>query len=163
MKKNQKNNMKLSTILGVSLTIWSWTKATLPTNYGGLDLHSAHLHVHAASTYIASRSSSMDLISEICLLTCISLSSPFLDNAMSLLSSTTARPDWTNLKNTDVPLHQCHLLHAINETVNSAPSLRFQALAHSSSLPRSGGWLNVIPSPALKLRLQDLDIAFITG
>ena len=90
----------------------------------------------------------------------ISFSSLFLDNTMSLLRSATARPDWANLEVVDVLLHQRHLSHAIDESVyqnllNSVPSLCFKALAHSSSLPHSGDWLNVIPSPALGLWHQD--------
>ena len=70
------------------------------------------------------------------------------------------RPDWSCLDEKDVPQRQGPLSHTVDEAafnrlLNTSPSCsRFRALA-LSFLPHAGDWLNVIPSPALGLHLQD--------
>ena len=79
---------------------------------------------------------------------------------MSAIAITAARPDWQNLDDFDVVLHQRALSASIDEAsyqhlIASAPTTRSHALALSTSLPRAYDWLNVIPSPPLGLHLHD--------
>ena len=75
------------------------------------------------------------------------------------LADAAARPDWSDLDSTDVPLQQHSLSHAIDEAVqqellSSAPYLHSQALVLSSGLPHAGYWLNVVPSVHLGLHIH---------
>ena len=76
------------------------------------------------------------------------------------LAEAAGRPEWVSLQDIDMPLHQCSLsqsidLSSFNVFLSSALSPRFWALAHSSSLPHAGDWLNAIPSSSLGLHLMD--------
>ena len=58
------------------------------------------------------------------------------------------------------PLRQCPLSYNIDEVVynqllSAAPDTQTSALNLSTSLPRAGDWLNVVPSSTLGLRIQD--------
>ena len=73
--------------------------------------------------------------------------------------------DWVLLQDIDVPLTQHCLSRTIDETsLNtlqaSAPDSRSQALALSTSIVHAGDWLNVVPSPALGLHMQDREFHF---
>ncbi len=50
----------LEAILGGPIPLWSWQKASLPSNRGGLNLRSASLHAPAA--FISSASTSQSLV-----------------------------------------------------------------------------------------------------
>ena len=85
--------------------------------------------------------------------------SPHTTAAVSALSMAAARPDWLGLEDIDIPIRQCYLSHAIDESshqflLRSIPIIRSHALALSSGLPH-GDWLNVVPLPTLGLHLQD--------
>ena len=61
-----------------------------------------------------------------------------------------------------MPHRQRPLSHYIDDCcfrllLEFAPDMRSMALAHSSSLPHAGDWLNVIPSSALGLHIPDRD------
>ena len=123
---------------------------------GGLNLREASLHAPAA--FIASSIHSKELVSRI--LGRPSQSTPHISQALNLLSTNSNCPEWLNLADIDVPLHQRHLSHAIDEALyhqltSSAPSSRARALAISTALPHAGDWLNGIPSTALGLHLHD--------
>ena len=146
----------LERILGGPFSEWSWLKAALPSSRGGLNLRSSTLHAPAA--YVASSSGSHDLVSAI--LRRLPNHPPHLDSALAALSVSAARQDWQCLADIDVPLRQRCLSIAIDDVgheqlLSSAPLARARALAHSTSLPHAGDWLNGVPSAALGLRLQD--------
>ena len=146
----------LEAILGGPLSEWSWTKASLPSSRGGINLRSAVLHAPAA--FLSSVHCSNPMVERM-----IGPShslSPDADIAVSSLSAAALRPDWQCLDDVDVPLKQNTLSIAIDEAVyqhllSTAPSIRARALALSSSLPHAGDWLNGIPSAVLGLHLQD--------
>ena len=83
-----------------------------------------------------------------------------LSGSIAALADAADRPDWSCLEEIDVPQRQGPLSHAVDEAafnrlLNTSPSCsHFRTLA-LSSLPHAGDWLNVIPSPALGLHLQD--------
>ena len=59
-----------------------------------------------------------------------------------------------------MPHRQRPLSHSIDDCcfqllLESAPDMQSTALAHSSSLPHAGDWLNAIPSSALGLHIPD--------
>ncbi len=146
----------LEAILGGPITSWSWQKASLPSNRGGLNLRSALLHAPAA--FIASASSSQTLVERI--LDNPSNLTAYLENAALILSTSAAQPDWSHIENIDVPLCQRHLSSAIDEAVYqellvNAPSTRASALTNSTALPHAGDWLNGVPSTTLGLHMQD--------
>ena len=142
-------------ITGGPLFDWSWSKTNLPCSMGGLNLRSAVLHAPAA--YISSIVESFGLVSQIL------RHNPdpprSLPSAISSLASST-KMTWQCLEDIDVPLCQKSFSHSIDEAcfstlVEAAPDVRSKALALSTSLPHAGDWLNVVPSPALGLRLLD--------
>ncbi|XP_064394938.1 uncharacterized protein LOC135342184 [Halichondria panicea] len=146
----------LESILGGPLSDWSWQKASLPCSKGGLGLRSAPLHAPAA--YLDSSLRSAPLVEG--LLGRPPPPSIFLDETVSAIASSSARPDWQTLNDIDIPLRQGALSAAIDESVlksllASAPTTRSRALALSTGLPHAHDWLNVIPSPSLGLHLQD--------
>ena len=146
----------LESILGGPLSEWSWAKASLPSNRGGINLRSASLHAPAA--FLASDHRSGVLIESMFGYT--PGPSPHSDTAVSTLSAAASRPDWQCLEDVDVPLKQQPLSAAIDEALHqhllsTAPSIRARALALSSALPHAGNWLNGIPSSTLGLHLQD--------
>ena len=146
----------LESILGGPLSEWSWAKASLPSNRGGINLRSASLHAPAA--FLASDHHSGVLIESMFGYT--PGPSPHSDTAVSALSAAASRPDWQCLEDVDVPLKQQLLSAAIDEALHqhllsTAPSIRARALALSSALPHAGNWLNGIPSSTLGLHLQD--------
>ena len=77
--------------------------------------------------------------------------SPHVPPAIAALAAAANLPDWTNLYDVDVPIYQHSLSVAIDEAIflSTAPDTRSRALAHSSSLPHAGDWLNVVPSAPL--------------
>ncbi len=143
----------LESILGGPLSDWSWQKASLPCSKGGLGLRSAPLHAPAA--YLDSSLRSASLVEGL-----LGPPSIFLDDTVSAIASSSSRPDWQTLNDIDVPLRQGALSAAIDESalkrlLASAPTTRSRALALSTGLPHAHDWLNVIPSPTLRLHLQD--------
>ena len=145
----------LEGILGGPCPEWSWLKPSLPSSRGGINLRSAAAHAPAA--FIASTTSCKELVEGI--LGHSPSPSQHLQ-ALATLSASASRPDWQQLDDVDVPLHQHHLSFAIDEAVHhqlfsSAPSVRARALANSTSLSHAGSWLNGVPSAALGLWLQD--------
>ena len=146
----------LESIVGGPLSDWSWLKASLPSSHGGLNLRSASLHAPAA--FLASSTASKHLVERI--LGHPPSSTLHTVPAVKALATTAARSDWQNIDDIDVPLRQRSLSHSIDEAsfqnlLSSAPTIRSQALAYSSSLPHAGDWLNVVPSTPLGLHLQD--------
>ena len=146
----------LSDIAGSPLSDWAWLKASLPSSFGGLNIRWASLHAPAA--YIGSLHQTTPLVSEI--LGHFPKAPINLSSAISALALAAGRPEWCSSLEIDVPLHQRHLSHAIDEASYSAllaqaPDARSRALALSSSIRHAGDWLNVIPSSALGLHLQD--------
>ena len=94
--------------------------------------------------------------------------SDHLSKAVLALSRAAARPDWVAVEEIDVPLHQRALSKEIdvstfNSLLASASNTRSRALAMSSALPHAGDWLNVVPSPALGLHLQDREFRLCLG
>ena len=146
----------LSDIAGSPLSDWAWLKASLPSSFGGLNIRRASLHAPAAD--IGSLHQTMPLVSEI--LGHFPKAPINLSSAISALALAAGRPEWCSSLEIYVPLHQRHLSHAIDEASYSAllaqaPDARSRALALSSSIRHAGDWLNVIPSSALGLHLQD--------
>ena len=84
-----------------------------------------------------------------------------LSGSIAALADAADRPDWSCLEEIDVPQQQGPLSHAVDEAafnhlLNTSPSCSHcRALALSSSLSHAGDWLNVIPSLALGLHIQD--------
>ena len=71
--------------------------------------------------------------------------------SVSAIAIAAARPNWQNLDDFDVALHQRALSASINEA-------SYQHLIASAPTTRSRApydWLNVIPSPPLGLHLHD--------
>ena len=129
----------LSDLAGSPLSDWSWLKASLPPSLGSFHQRKP-------------------LISKI-------LGHPpkqpsHLPSILSALVKAAARPEWCSINEIDIPLFQHCLSHAIDEAsfsalVDTAPDARSKALALSSAIPHAGDWLNVVPSSALGLCLQD--------
>ena len=144
-------------IVGGPLNSWSYTKASLPISLGGLGLCRASLHAPAA--YISSISSTEWLISDILDGTCSP--PPLLSSAFSDFSLGTNNSDWSSAAGIEFPLSQKNLSRALDEAsytslLHEAPNQRFKAFTLSTSMPHAGDWLNVIPSPALGLSVEDL-------
>ena len=151
----------LSDLAGSPLSDWAWLKASLPSSSGGLNIRRAILHAPAA--YIGSFSQAQPLVSGI--LGPPAKLPPLLPMALGSLQQATARPDWVLLQDIDVPLTQHCLSQSIDEaSINtllaSAPDSRSQALALSTSIVHAGDWLNVVPSLALGLHMQDREFRF---
>ena len=88
-----------------------------------------------------------------------------LPDTIRSLALAVTRPDWLSIQDIDIPLTQHSLSRAIDEAsfdalVDSAPNPRSKALALSSAIHHAGDWLNVIPSSALGLHLQDREFRF---
>ena len=142
--------------MGSPLSDWAWLKASLPSSSGGLNILCATLHAPAA--YIGSFSQAQPLVSDI--LGRPAKHPPLLPMALASLQQATARPDWVLLQDIDVPLTQHCLSRSIdkaslNTLLASARDSRSEALALSTSIIHAGDWLNVVPSPALGLHMQD--------
>ena len=143
-------------LAGSPVSDWAWLKASLPSYRGGLNLRRACLHAPAA--YIGSLDQLRGLVSRI-----VGHTPPSFHQATSVeLLTEAAGPDWTSLDELDVPHRQRPLSHSIDDCcfqllLDSAPDMRSTALAHSSSLPHAGDWLNAIPSSALGLHILDSD------
>ena len=146
----------LESIIGGPVSDWSCLKSTLPSSRGGLNLRSASRHTPAA--FLSSYTASLPLVERI--LGQHPGPSPHTTAAVSALANAAAMPEWLSLEDIDVPVRQRHLSLAIDEASHhllqsSAPTIRSRALALSTSLPHTGDWLNVVPSPSLGLRIQD--------
>ena len=146
----------LSHIVGSPLSNWSWSKASLPSSLGGINLRSATLH--SPATYISSLHHSCPLVSEI--LGFHPSPPAFLRQAIHDLGSSLGQPEWSDLSEIEPPLRQRSLSRAIdlfchNSLLESAPDIRSKALAHSTAIRHACDWLNVIPSPALGLHMFD--------
>ena len=147
----------LSELVGSPFTEWAWLKASPPSSRDGLNLRRVSLH--APTAYVGSRAQASALVAEIRGGVPVPLND--LSGSIAALADAADRPDWSCLEEIDVPQRQGPLSHAFDEAafnrlLNTSPSSScFRALALSSSLPHAGDWLNVIPSPALGLHLQD--------
>ena len=85
----------------------------------------------------------------------IHLTNPHI--SLVLLAKAAARPEWCSYHEIDVsPVQHC-LSHAVDEASFSAllVSSPDTTLAVSSAIQHAGDWLNVVPSSALGLYLQD--------
>ena len=94
--------------------------------------------------------------------------SPHVLPAIAAFAAAANRPDWTSLYDVDVPIYQRSLSVAIDEVIyknllSTAPDTRSRALAHSSSLPHAGDWLNVVPSAPLGLTSMTGSSAALSG
>ena len=146
----------LETITGVPMSDWSWLKASLPCSRGGLNICSTVLHAPAA--LIASSHSAQSLVESI--LGFSPGTSHHINAAVTALTATAARLNWTCLEEVDVPLRQKPLTYAIDDAsyqhlLSTAPTTRSRALTFSCGLPHAGDCLNVVPSPPMGLHLQD--------
>ena len=143
----------LSDLVGSPLPDWAWLKASLPSSSG------RHAALHAPAAYIESFFQAQPLISSI--LAHSAKHPPLLATALDSLR----RPDWVLLQDIDVPLTQLCLSRAIDEAsfdclLASAADTQSRALALSSAIHHAADWLNVVPSPALGLHLQDREFRF---
>ena len=143
--------------------LYPWVFQIGCTSKGGLNLRQASLH--AAAGYISSFHQSSDLMGR--MLGHPPQPPPHLPSAVSSLALAANRPDWVHLSNIniDVPLRQRALSLVIDsasqqQLQDTAPDTRSQALALSTSLQHAGDWLNVVPSSALGLHLQDQEFRF---
>ena len=146
----------LEDLAGSPLSDWAWLKASLPSNRGGLNIRRASLHAPAA--FLGSLQQTSSLVERI--LGHLPDTSLHLQCSVDALAAAADCPDWVSLEEIDVPLHQRAFSISIDDAsqcrlLASAPDTRSRALAQSTALPHSGDWLNVVPSPALGLRLQD--------
>ena len=146
----------LDSLVGGPLSEWSWHKASLPSSLGGLNLRQASTHAPAA--YISSVSQSRLLVSEILGYT-VSLPD-CLPSCIKSLGTSVGHPEWSSLQDIDFPLRQRVLSRAIDVAshqllLETAPDIRFKALANSTALQHAGDWLNVIPSSSLGLHFLD--------
>ena len=151
----------LSDLVGSPLPDWAWLKASLPSSSGGVGIRHAVLYAPAA--YIGSFFQSQPLISSI--LGRSAKHPPLLAMALDSLRQAAARPDWVLLQDIDVPLTKLCLSRAIDEAsfdflLASAPDTLSRVLALSSAIHHAADWLNVVPSPALGLSLQDREFCF---
>ena len=124
----------LSDLAGAPLSDWAWLKASLPSSLGGLTVRQASLHAPAA--FLGS----------------LAQTGP--------LAKAAGKPHWRSIEEVDVPLRQRALSHSIDQAnydalVTRAQDSRSRALALSTAIPHAGDWLNVVPSQALGLHLQD--------
>lgn len=90
----------LESIVGSPITEWSWLKASLPSNLGGINLRSASLHAPVA--YITSPHTPETLVSAILgeSVDCRTHLGPML----VALSNNASQPDWTDFEDIDVPI-----------------------------------------------------------
>ena len=146
----------LSTLIGASISTSDprWVLASLPVSLGGLGLRSAALHAPAA--YVASNLQCAPIVGKL-----VNLPNPRIDisQASSLLANATANAT-TPLPgplSSDTPqrllsrrvdearLYVLERMEADNRLCLILPSIR---------LPGTGDFLNVVPSPALKLHIH---------
>ena len=147
----------LSDQVGGLLPDWSWTKVSLPTSLGVLNIYTALLHSPIA--YTGSAFSTQLLVLKI---KGYHFShSTQLSEAFHEFSLSSRHPDWSSSPDaTDFPIQQCHLSKAIDLSTfdsffSNTPSSHLKALALSSTIPHAGDWLNVISFLALGLHLCD--------
>ena len=146
----------LEHIIGGPISQWSWLKASLPSSRGGLNLRSAALHAPAA--FLGSSQQMWPLVERI--VRHPPGLSPHVPSAVAALALAANRPDWVNLEDVDVPIHQHSLSVAVDEAIythllSTAPDTRSRALTLSSSIAHTGDWLNVVPSASLGLHIHD--------
>jgi hypothetical protein len=149
----------LSHLVGCHLSDWSWSKASLPIRLGGLGLRRASLH--AAAAFVASFNHCVVLVVADMLGFAPPPSSHFV-SALRDLSQSVSSDQPLSLDDLDVSLRQCALSNVIDQNqfdhlYVQSTSPRSKALLLSSSIPHSGDWLKVIPSPSLGLHMQDLE------
>ena len=97
----------------LSISQWSWLKASLPSSRGGLNLRSTAIHAPAA--FLGSSQRVRPLVERI-----IGFSpepSPHVPPATAALAAAANRPDWTNVDDVDVPIYQHSLSVAIDEAI----------------------------------------------
>ena len=103
----------LESVIGSPLTDWSWLKASLLSNWSGINLCCAVLHAPAAFTSSTSRS--------VCQIGgMLGQSSTLLGNLISAipaLPTAASHPEWQTLEDIDVPLYQWHLSATIDKVV----------------------------------------------
>ena len=146
----------LSDLAGSPLPDWAWLKASLPSSLGGLNICKASLHAPAAC--ISSFHQVQPLILGI--LDRSPMAPPHLPSAIFALAQAAARPEWGSIQDINVRVIQHCLSHAVDEAqyaalLADAPDSRARALALSLAILHAGDWLNVVPSTALGLHLQD--------
>ena len=107
----------LESILGSPLSDWSWTKVSLPSSHGGINLHSASLHAPAA--FLASDHNSRALVEH--MLGCELGPSQQSDTTLAALSAAAARLDWKVVGDIDLPLKQHALSVAICTNISFLP------------------------------------------
>ena len=151
----------LSDLVGSPFSDWAWLKASLPSSSGVLGLWQATLHAPAA--YIGSVLQAQPLISDN--LGHSPSHPPYFNVSLSSLRVAAAKPEWAEVDDINVPLTQHNLSRAIDEAslnslLVSASDTRSRALALTNLIPHAGDWLNVIPSPALGLHIQDREFRF---
>ena len=140
---------------------WSWLKASLPSSLGGLSIQRASLHAPAA--YIGSYQQCRSIMSSI--LGHADHQPVHLSAAITSLAAAASRSDLESINDIDVPVTQHSLSRAIDKAsfdvlLASAPNTQSKAFALSSAIQHAGDWLNVIPSLALSLHLQDQEFLF---
>ena len=92
----------LSQLAGSTLSNWSWSKASLPSSLGGINLRQAVLHAPAA--YIGSLHQSCPLVSEI-----LGFQPSYptsLPSVVRALGSTLGHPEWSELSDIGLSLRQ---------------------------------------------------------
>ena len=132
---------------------------SLPCSCRGLGLHVRWSALHAPAAYVSSVVETLSLVSEITL----SDSTPSsLISAISSLAAAKLHPNWVSVESIEshVSIHQHSLSRCIDEVsygqfLTSAPNICSQAFVRSLSLLHAGGWLTVVLSAALGLRLSD--------
>jgi hypothetical protein len=144
----------LGEILACPISDWSWTKASLPVNLGGMSLRSATRHAPAA--FLGSVCETRGLVLQMLKK---ALPPSHVTSAIRSLSDTCQRPEWMSTTDIDFPLTQKNLSRAVDaqvhrELLESSPSTRHKALALSTCVPHAGDWLDVVPSSTLGLHLM---------
>lgn len=145
----------LSSILARPLNPGQWMQATLPVPMGGLGLRSATSHASAA--FVSSLAQTHSLVTSI-------LSKPGYNRdfsqALTNLNAS-SHNSFTTLeevgKTTQAALSLSIDLKVQEELLASTADPRTRALLNSVSLPHSGDWLNVVPNPALGLKINHVD------
>ena len=99
----------LESILGCPVSEWSYTKASLPSSHGGINLRSASIHAPAA--FLAPDFHSKALVGS--MLGQALGPSPHSSSTVAALSVAASRPDWQCSEDVDVPLYQ----HSIDEVL----------------------------------------------
>ena len=144
-------------IMGVPLTDRQWLQANLPVSMGGLGLRTAEDHAPAAfsSSYLSSQPLLRSLLQTPAEEATVPLS-PDLLNLLTELrgeESTMASLEGLPQKQLSFEIDKV-LASQLNVILDNEGEVRELARLASVSLPHSGAWLNVIPSPALGLHLR---------